>query len=46
MTLVPLKLYFNERGRVKLEIALARGKNFMISVKQKNVIGDVKKQDF
>ncbi|WP_336276296.1 SsrA-binding protein SmpB [Bartonella sp. CB178] len=26
MTLVPLKLYFNERGRVKLEIALARGK--------------------
>ncbi|CAM1647716.1 SsrA-binding protein [Bartonella apis] len=26
MTIVPLKLYFNERGRVKLEIALARGK--------------------
>ncbi|WP_332066076.1 SsrA-binding protein SmpB [Bartonella sp. CB189] len=26
MTLVPLKLYFNERGRAKLEIALARGK--------------------
>lgn len=26
MTVVPLKLYFNERGRAKLEIALARGK--------------------
>jgi SsrA-binding protein len=26
MTVVPLKLYFNERGRAKVEIALARGK--------------------
>ncbi|MFC4624121.1 SsrA-binding protein SmpB [Daeguia caeni] len=26
MTIVPLKLYFNERGRAKLELALARGK--------------------
>lgn len=26
MTLVPLKLFFNERGRAKLEIALAKGK--------------------
>ncbi len=26
MTIVPLRLYFNERGRAKLEIALARGK--------------------
>jgi SsrA-binding protein len=26
MTLVPLKIYFNERGRAKVEIALARGK--------------------
>ena len=26
LTLVPLRLYFNDRGRVKLEIALARGK--------------------
>ena len=26
MTLIPLKLYFNERGRAKIEIALARGK--------------------
>lgn len=25
-TIVPLKLYFNERGRAKLEIAIARGK--------------------
>ncbi len=26
MTIVPLKLYFNERGRAKVEIALAQGK--------------------
>lgn len=26
MTLVPLKIYFNERGRAKAEIAIARGK--------------------
>jgi len=26
MTIVPLKLYFNEKGRAKLELALARGK--------------------
>lgn len=26
MTIVPLKIYFNERGRAKIEIALARGK--------------------
>ena len=26
MTIVPLKLYFNVKGRAKLEIALARGK--------------------
>jgi SsrA-binding protein len=26
MTLVPLRLYFNEKGRAKLELALARGK--------------------
>jgi hypothetical protein len=25
MTLVPLKLYFNEKGRAKIELALARG---------------------
>ncbi|GGD93085.1 SsrA-binding protein [Aureimonas endophytica] len=27
MTLVPLKIYFNDRGRAKLELALAKGKN-------------------
>jgi SsrA-binding protein len=26
LTLVPLKLYFNDRGFVKLELALCRGK--------------------
>ncbi len=26
MTLVPLKIYFNDKGRAKVEIALARGK--------------------
>jgi SsrA-binding protein len=26
MTIVPLKLYFNDRGRAKLEIAIAKGK--------------------
>jgi SsrA-binding protein len=26
MTLIPLSLYFNTRGRAKVELALARGK--------------------
>jgi SsrA-binding protein len=26
MTLIPLKIYFNDRGRAKLELALAKGK--------------------
>src|SRR5258707_11721958 len=26
MTLIPLKLYFNEQGRAKIELALAKGK--------------------
>ncbi len=26
MTVVPLKIYFNEKGRAKIEIAIARGK--------------------
>ena len=26
MTIVPLKMYFNERGRAKIEVAVARGK--------------------
>jgi len=25
MTLIPLKLYFNEKGRAEIELALARG---------------------
>ena len=27
MTIVPLRLYFNERGRAKVELALAKGKD-------------------
>ncbi|CAM9961543.1 unnamed protein product [Discosporangium mesarthrocarpum] len=27
MTVVPLKLYFNDNNRLKVEVALARGKN-------------------
>lgn len=27
MTIVPLKIYFNDKGRAKVELALARGKN-------------------
>ncbi|MFM8608613.1 MAG: SsrA-binding protein SmpB [Hyphomicrobiales bacterium] len=27
MTIVPLKIYFNDRGRAKVEISLAKGKN-------------------
>lgn len=27
MTIVPLKLFFNDRNRLKVEIALAQGKN-------------------
>jgi SsrA-binding protein len=26
MTIVPLKMYFNDKGRAKVEVALARGK--------------------
>jgi len=26
MTIVPLKIYFNDRGRAKVELAVARGK--------------------
>ncbi len=26
MTIVPLKIFFNDRGRAKIEIAVARGK--------------------
>ena len=27
MTIVPLKIYFNDQGRAKIELALAKGKN-------------------
>ena len=27
MTLVPLSIYFNDKGRAKVEIGLAKGKN-------------------
>ena len=27
MTIVPLKIFFNERGRAKIEVALGKGKN-------------------
>jgi len=26
LTIIPLRIYFNERGKVKVEIALAKGK--------------------
>ena len=29
MTIVPLKLYFNDKGRAKIEIAIARGKKLL-----------------
>jgi len=40
-TLVPLKLYFNEKGRVKLELALARGKKLYDKreVQKKRLLG-------
>jgi len=37
MTIVPLKLYFNEKGRAKLEIALARGKK--LHDKRETILG-------
>ena len=39
MTLVPLKLYFNEKGRAKVELALARGKE------QRDKRSDLAKRD-
>jgi SsrA-binding protein len=29
MTMIPLMMYFNDKGRVKLKLALARGKNLV-----------------
>ncbi len=39
LTLVPLTIYFNERGKIKIEIGLARGKTFA------DKRSDIKKRD-
>ena len=39
LTLVPLTIYFNERGKIKLELGLARGKTFA------DKRSDIKKRD-
>jgi hypothetical protein len=41
-TLVPLKLYFNEKGRAKLELALALARNSTINARRKrSALGSV-----
>jgi len=45
LTVVPLKLYFNDKGKVKCELALARGKKLYDkreSIKQKDMDRDAK----
>jgi SsrA-binding protein len=45
-TLVPLRIYFNEKGLVKIEIGLARGKKLhdkRESIKQKDVEREMKR---
>jgi len=37
LTIIPLKMYFNQRGKVKVEIALGRGKNV---VDKRNTLKD------
>jgi SsrA-binding protein len=47
LTLVPLKLYFNERGFAKLEIGLGRGKKFYDKrqdKKEKDIKRDLQRQ--
>ncbi len=39
LTLVPLTIYFTERGKIKLELGLARGKTFA------DKRSDIKKRD-
>ena len=34
MTIVPLKLYFNDKGRAKIEIALARARSCTTSARR------------
>ncbi len=43
LTLIPTKVYFNERGRVKVEIALARGKHTFD--KRKKLKDDITKRE-
>ena len=46
MTIIPLKIYFNDDNKVKLEIALARGKHVAdkrASIKEKDVKRDILK---
>ncbi|MDP3142756.1 MAG: SsrA-binding protein SmpB [Candidatus Omnitrophota bacterium] len=46
LTLIPLKLYFNHRGKVKMELALAKGKRFFdkrADLKQREVALEVKR---
>jgi len=43
LTLIPTKVYFNERGRVKVEIALARGKHTFD--KRKKLKDDIVKRE-
>lgn len=47
MTIVPMKLFFNEKGIAKLSIGIGKGKNFMIKGKiRKEKTGISKNQDF
>ena len=47
MTLVPLVMYFNHTGRVKIKIGIAKGKKYTISVQMRqNAIGEGKNKGF
>ena len=46
MTIIPLKIYFNDANKVKLEIALAKGKHNQdkrASLKDKDIKRDILK---
>jgi SsrA-binding protein len=48
LTIIPLKIYFNERGYAKLEIALARGKKIhdkREDIKKKDTVRELKNKD-
>ena len=38
LTIIPLKLFINEKGLAKLEIALANGKNYTINGKPLRIV--------